>query len=789
MAYRKDLLMRQKRLLNRFYRAYNPHEHNETPEIQSIRSEYNWLVDQVQQYPPRPQLPDPFEVLPPEILLQCFSEVPHDRSDGLFALLQVSRKWRFFLMSASSFWTQIFLGQGAGNRRRVEMALLYSQQAPLTLEIFLQPQQEGWWVDLLSPHADRIREVHFRHHALYDGDYNMREHLFPEGLRALRRLSTCLPALETLAYVNGQQSYLPKISGEELPYMPALRTMIGFDLGQEILTLSTFPASKLTRFSTSTPIRDLVPLLYQCTQLEHLALEETYEITRAFGERIEVIDESIEVSQLPALKMFSFTRNNVAAVRPILSQRGFNIIELHLKLRWFDMADLSYLGELPHLIHFRIYHPVERTDNQTPPPSFPPLLRIKKLDFMQQPDMFTEPMPVPTNRFEQLFRELSTNLPRVETLSLHFYESPPIVHLVGFIGSLKLLQNLHVSHGDLQRETGLKRHTIPSLNSVRLSNEHLLHYLELPALKNLWIDAVASDANQAMSSSSSTDVGKPLATSPAETCLDGRRFSHVATLTWDGSISWGNLRQCSTITTGFASITKLVFAEAYARKDSNDFCAALIRSPTSCPHLTNISFHCYPSWDLLFHMLLRRNIMPGSPVTPLKNIQLPGYPARSLLLPLTGLLASKLSTIPAMSEIALTFRNGLFDSSKAGCDCCMDCGLSCQVPVQVIDPLHVVTAQPNLLGDSPEDKAKEETPVDDSNTDTDCESTEIEYNLIEPLKAWFDTWPQRRKAWNEYSESWGLKYRRSFACGKHDFVNLVTITGSMLRETKFMRER
>ncbi|KAG9054688.1 hypothetical protein FS842_004463 [Serendipita sp. 407] len=652
MAYRKDLLMRQKRLLNRFYRAYNPHEHNETPEIQSIRSEYNWLVDQVQQYPPRPQLPDPFEVLPPEILLQCFSEVPHDRSDGLFALLQVSRKWRFFLMSASSFWTQIFLGQGAGNRRRVEMALLYSQQAPLTLEIFLQPQQEGWWVDLLSPHADRIREVHFRHHALYDGDYNMREHLFPEGLRALRRLSTCLPALETLAYVNGQQSYLPKISGEELPYMPALRTMIGFDLGQEILTLSTFPASKLTRFSTSTPIRDLVPLLYQCTQLEHLALEETYEITRAFGERIEVIDESIEVSQLPALKMFSFTRNNVAAVRPILSQRGFNIIELHLKLRWFDMADLSYL-----------------------------------------------------------------------------------------------------------------------------------------ALKNLWIDAVASDANQAMSSSSSTDVGKPLATSPAETCLDGRRFSHVATLTWDGSISWGNLRQCSTITTGFASITKLVFAEAYARKDSNDFCAALIRSPTSCPHLTNISFHCYPSWDLLFHMLLRRNIMPGSPVTPLKNIQLPGYPARSLLLPLTGLLASKLSTIPAMSEIALTFRNGLFDSSKAGCDCCMDCGLSCQVPVQVIDPLHVVTAQPNLLGDSPEDKAKEETPVDDSNTDTDCESTEIEYNLIEPLKAWFDTWPQRRKAWNEYSESWGLKYRRSFACGKHDFVNLVTITGSMLRETKFMRER
>ncbi|KAG8828948.1 hypothetical protein FRC17_007293 [Serendipita sp. 399] len=645
MAYRQDLLLKQKRLLNQFYRRYNPYERNDTPEIQAVRSEYNWLVDQVQQHHhPRPKLPDPFDALPPEILLQCFSEVPHDRSDGLFALLQVSRKWRYFLMSASSFWTQISIGQGAGNRRRVEMALLYSQKAPLTLEIFLQPQQEGWWVDLLHPHADRIREIYFRHHALYDGDYSMRQHLFPAGLRALRRLSPCLPALETLAYVNGQQSYLPKISGEDFPSMPALRTMIGFDLGHEILTLSTFPANKLSRFSTTAPVRDLVPLLYQCSQLEQLYLEETFEITRAFGERVEVIDESIDIAQLPALKMLSFTRNNVAAMRPILTLRGFNITELYLKLRWFDMVDLSYLF-----------------------------------------------------------------------------------------------------------------------------------------LANLWIDAVTSDANQATTSTFTNPARPPPATSSTDSPLNGQRFSNVTTLTWDGSISWGNVRQCSTITTSFTSIKTLIFAEAYARKDSNDFCAALIRSPTSCPHLTTISFHCYPSWDLLFHMLLRRNIMPGSPVAPLKNIQLPGYPARSLLQPLTGLLAGKLSLIPAISEIALTFRNGLFDSSKAGCDCCLDCGLTCQVPVQVIDPQHVVSEQPNLLGDCLEGRKSGDSESDDSSTDADFDSTEMEYNLIEPLKAWFDTWPQRRKAWNDYSESWGLKYRRSFACGKHDFVNLVTITGSMLR--------
>lgn len=50
--------------------------------------------------------------------------------------------------------------------------------------------------------------------------------------------------------------------------------------------------------------------------------------------------------------------------------------------------------------------------------------------------------------------------------------------------------------------------------------------------------------------------------------------------------------------------------------------------------------------------------------------------------------------------------------------------------------------------------------------------------LVEPLKAWFDSWPARRQVWNTYSEAWGQRYRRTFACGKHDFIHLVTISAS-----------
>lgn len=776
---RQDLgVLKQRNLLRQFYQLYNPHHVDESPELSRVRNEYNWLAQRQRHQRQTCTLPDPFDFLPPELLLQCFSEVPHDRSDGLFSCLQVSRRWRYFLMSASTFWTRVFIGQGTGNVRRVEMGLQYSQSAPLILEVFLQPQQDEWWLELLKPHAHRIKEIHFRHHAIYDGDYSMREPLFPQALKALQRLDR-LSALETLAYVNGQQSYPPRIPPENFPVMPALRNVLGFNLESEVLGMDIISLQNLRRFTTGSPLRGIIPTLTQCSSLEHIELLESFDnLTRFIVERVDDDSPWGDITQLPLLKTLIFIRNGLNAIKPVLTLRGSQLTTLYIRISWTDMANASYLRHLPSLSHLRIYHPVERTDDSSVPlPTFPPLPQVKEFHFIQQPDIVIESMPSPTQHFVALFHALGDRMNQVKTLTLGFFETPPVEALLRYLSTLKLLDRVELSYSELTSDASISKYTLPSLQSIRLSNETLLQYLDLPLLEDLWVDTISSDGSQSCTPNSRELVQAK--STPTE-YLHGSRFPRVQKLSWDGSISFSSVtfRRCSTITTTFSSIRTLVFAEAYARKDSNDFCEVLLRSPSSCPRLETISFHCYPSWDLLCHMLLRRNIMPGSSVTPLTSIQLPGYPSNTLLAPITALLAKRIPKIPAISDIALTFRNGLFDATKPGCDCCLDCGLTCNSQVQIIDPNLPVPAQPDLSLSSTEDSI---------DVATGSEASDTEDGLIEPLRNWFDGWPRRRQMWNSFSEAWGYKYRRSFACGKHDFVHLVTITGSMMQEVQLVR--
>jgi len=55
---------------------------------------------------------------------------------------------------------------------------------------------------------------------------------------------------------------------------------------------------------------------------------------------------------------------------------------------------------------------------------------------------------------------------------------------------------------------------------------------------------------------------------------------------------------------------------------------------------------------------------------------------------------------------------------------------------------------------------------------------EKEVPLPEQLKSWFDGWPERRNLWNKQSEEAEKKFHRAFSCCKHDFDNLVALSGS-----------
>lgn len=103
--------------------------------------------------------------------------------------------------------------------------------------------------------------------------------------------------------------------------------------------------------------------------------------------------------------------------------------------------------------------------------------------------------------------------------------------------------------------------------------------------------------------------------------------------------------------------------------------------------------------------------------------------------------------------------------------------------MQLIDSTFPLPEQQELLLEQPVVHVNHTTGAEQPNYEAPSNlptATSEESPLIEPLKSWFDGWPDRRRVWNTYSEAWGSVYRRAFACGKHDFIHLVTISGSSL---------
>jgi hypothetical protein len=528
------------------------------------------------------------------------------------------------------------------------MSLSLSQTSPLVVEVVLQPQWPESWSGLFVGHSHRIREIRFRHHSFYEGDYFMREKLFRSGLSSLGKLGP-LSSLETLEYSNN--AFYPHLiaDGGDLPDMPALRNLVGFHIPASALDRGVLDLRKLTRFSTESPLQHISPYFSRLSRLEHLELFEPAEEA--------VID--VEGVDVPFLKTLAFDRSTLYGILPILRARGTNLVNLYLRLTWNDLWDTEFLRSLPCLSQLRIYCPMHNSVRKMESLMFPALPRIREFHFIQKPAPYNQSYIMSTSRLSFLFKALAHSMPNICTLKLAFFEAVPVRSLVDFLTTLDRLATFDLKHDYLDLENVYQRATLPKMTSLRLCNEIFLRFVDLPTLLSLWIDTVTSEG-------SSSAVPLPASGPATEPLLDSDaayigRFTSVKDLIWDGAVPPGSSGRCSMLTTAFTNIRELTFAQAYARKDSNDFCEMLLRYPTSCSHLEKISFHCYPSWDLLFHMLFRRNFMPGSSVTPLRTIRLPNLPCSTLLIPIMHLLSSRLTTIPRLSDISLTFRNGLFD--------------------------------------------------------------------------------------------------------------------------------
>jgi hypothetical protein len=75
-----------------------------------------------------------------------------------------------------------------------------------------------------------------------------------------------------------------------------------------------------------------------------------------------------------------------------------------------------------------------------------------------------------------------------------------------------------------------------------------------------------------------------------------------------------------------------------ARVAVNSFLLCLVRNPTQCPHLHTLKVAGYPSWELLFETLRRRNAMQ---VAQMKQVIIQTYPHLVILSKLVKLLQGR----------------------------------------------------------------------------------------------------------------------------------------------------
>lgn len=632
MASSKEIA--QRNLLKQFYQLYDPYQAVELGEgssgtsLASIRRQYNQLASRVDPEAPQTKLRDPLIVLPPELLLPCLEQVVYDRPDceALLPLLLVSKGWNSWLRSASSLWNRIRIGR---NDRKAALQLEFSRSSPLYIEILLQPQKDDdSWTETFRRCAHQIREIRLRCHSFYETDFPIRDQLFHHGLRSLKKLGT-LSSLDTLEYVRQSMYPTPIANGFDLPEMPRVRNLNGFRIAASTLFAMPppIPLHTLTRFSSESPLSDLAPAFTECPRLEHLELVEP----------IQGMIYDVETAEIPSLCSLTYDRSSLEAILPVLQNQGSNITNLQLKMKWLDLSNLSFLTLLPKLSQLGIVCFTASLTSETSI-QLPQLPALSDFSFTQQPRGYDELED--TSRTSSLLLSLTSKVPYLRRLKLAFLEAFSIAHCLDFLQSLDVLEHLELSYEAAQVPTGTRRHKLVSITSLRLCNDQFLRYVDMPSLTNLWID-------------NATDNGSYI--------MYAGKFDSVTDLRWDIVIPHETSTQCASITSAFSNIRELRFAQAYARKDSNDFCELLLRHPASCPHLEKISFHCYPSWDLVIHMLLRRNLMPGSSVARIKTVQLPAYPTSSLMTPIECLLGGQIPLIPPLHDIALTFRNGLFD--------------------------------------------------------------------------------------------------------------------------------
>jgi hypothetical protein len=584
-------------------------------------------------------------ILPPELWLQCLVDVANDNSMNILPLLLVSRTWYNILISSAPLWTYIYVCNSPKYIECMPTALSLSRGLSLYVTIEIPVEIDNF--DLLNSirgEARRIRELVFK----YSRADSMG--MFHDDVYELLISFNNLPILEWITLNYAADSYNLSMIKRPFPSPSAPRLKgIRFWCTTED-AVAILSREYITYLSSNSPIKDLFPSLSELTQLRRRMSTLAGE-----GEDDSSLVPRVDIQTLPRLQALEFYENSPQSILPFLNVYHSSLTELQVRLTWSELEklapSLANLTQLQHL-HFNLKPPKQQ------PKGFelllPPLHHVFKFQLKQQAPVNALADPFITRRhIESLLDACRLSLTGVRSFLLVLHDDVPTRNLLALIEAMTSLRKLEFK-GQLTEEEDLSA-VAPSLEEIVLSDELLLSYLQVPNALEVRIAAAVLPGRSQIQALDTPFMRTLSIHSSLAAAINTKVYSRLTTLTWIDPAGG-----CASITKSFDFLTRVLFDLSSPRRECNDFCELILRYPRLCRSLHTLEMRAYAEWDILFHMLLRRNFLSDQGVAMITTIKIPGYPAPSLLVPLTELLGGNPPKyMPPIEELCLGVVNDL----------------------------------------------------------------------------------------------------------------------------------
>lgn len=714
---------------------------------------------------------DPLKVLPTEIWMLVLCDVFEDHVVGALPLLLVSRHWMDLITTSPPLWTHVYVRDSDGDyEEALTWALKYSRSYPLTVTIEL-PAVQGRGHRIWGE-VHRIKEITFRRSAesirnVSAVDVSAMDYFYDKVYMLLNTFES-IP-IENITVDHSFDFYSLSMMKQRFPKAPKLKGLTYWCLTTE--SFSSVDTENLEFLSASSSLDTLYPYLAPLQRLRRLVLTQAGEGS-SNGTSIPVANSK----SLPPLETLEFYQSSPRSLRPFIVYNNTHLLKLHVKLSWEEFCEnapfFSNLSSLNYL-HIILKAPTAPvTDIQLLLPSLPHVQRFELDQQTAKDSPETVQFPVSPQLMASVLDVCGTSLPGIKNLYLHLVDPTPIESALQLLERMKLLQKLDYRGQviETKRPARNARLRLERVEKIVLSSTLLLAYLDLPIATHISIRSKTEENGNTIPIIEAPKVQTLMVHASSASIFGLNTFPRLDKLTW---IDPGG--GCASIPRSIHNLTQICFDYSSPRKECNDFCELLLRYPFSCRGLHTIEMRAYPEWDILFLMLVRRNVEAGDGVARISTIKMPGFPGVSLLQPMTRLLSGCMpEKMPPLSELSLGTVDGpYFDVSVLGCEDCIDCRMTCTVGFE----RHSA------------EKYKEESLTDlDTSVQDPAEVKALEGSspsLPADLEAWFDGWSSRRRLWYAKWMKFDRHTRRKGACERHNYNDLVSITGDTLHGIPF----